>query len=273
MMARLGYKPGSALGKDTSTDNDSPDRGLNPRLTEPISVTVKENRGGIGLETDKKRKFQEVADIETKRTKAQEGEFRQRISAEKEEKRREAQFAAAQKVLEKLDNEAEEVERIQHHQHSIREPRNEAPSPRENGGVKAERNALPTFNTNILYRGLVRDRERKDLERRAARDRFSLLSPNDANIHYKLPSLDDDELENSDKIALGMTPEKDILDIEFDDHLDEELEEFNSLSSQERLRRIVHYLRENYNYCFWCKCRYDSAEMNECPGPAEEDHD
>lgn len=270
-MARLGYKPGSALGKDTSADESSPGNGLNSRLMEPISVTIKENRGGIGLETEKKRKFREEAEIEAKRTKIEEGEFRQRISAEKDEKRREAQFAAAQKVVEKLDNEVEEVEDPQL-QYSISESINADFPPLKDGDRKAGRNAFQLSNINILYRGLVRDRERKASEHQAARDRLRSLSPNRANNSYNPPDLNDHELESDDKIALG-TLEEEPLEIEFDEHADKELEEFNALSSQERLRQAVLYLREKYHYCFWCKFRYESAEMNDCPGLTEEDHD
>jgi hypothetical protein len=54
---------------------------------------------------------------------------------------------------------------------------------------------------------------------------------------------------------------------------DEELEAFNALDPHERLRRLVMYLREKHRYCFWCKCRYKTVEMDGCPGVTEEDHD
>jgi len=32
-------------------------------------------------------------------------------------------------------------------------------------------------------------------------------------------------------------------------------------------------LREEFNYCFWCKCTYPGEDMEGCPGLTEEDHD
>ena len=256
-MARLGYKPGSALGKDTSTDSTSLGNGWPPRLTEPIGFTIKEDRGGIGLEAEKKRKFKEEAEIKTKRTKTQEGEFRERIKAERDEQRREAQFIAAQKVLEKVEN----------------EPSSEVFSLQKTSDMEVGSSILPTSSINILYRGLVRSRERKAFEAQAAKNRFSPFSSIHAKNNDRLPHLNDYELEGDDKLALGMTPERELCGLEFDGQSDEELEEFNALSSQERLKQVVRYLREKYNYCFWCKCRYEALEMNGCPGLTEEDHD
>jgi len=49
--------------------------------------------------------------------------------------------------------------------------------------------------------------------------------------------------------------------------------EFNALEPGERLNKLVMYLRERHWYCFWCKCRYETGEMEGCPGTTEEDHD
>ncbi len=47
MMAKMGFKPGAALGSKHNAD----------ARTEPIGINMKEDRGGIGLHTEKKRKF------------------------------------------------------------------------------------------------------------------------------------------------------------------------------------------------------------------------
>jgi len=57
------------------------------------------------------------------------------------------------------------------------------------------------------------------------------------------------------------------------DEEDEELEAFMALHVRERLERLVGYLRREYWYCFWCKCRYGEVGMEGCPGEGEEDHD
>ncbi|CAG8796465.1 6096_t:CDS:2, partial [Racocetra fulgida] len=56
---------------------------------------------------------------------------------------------------------------------------------------------------------------------------------------------------------------------------DEEPSEFEKLSPAEKLDSILKYMREKYNYCFWCGCEYSSVEELEqlCPGIEEDDHD
>ena len=51
--------------------------------------------------------------------------------------------------------------------------------------------------------------------------------------------------------------------------------EFNSLEPFVQLIAVNDYLRSNYCYCTWCKCRYENAEMlqSECPGDTSQDHD
>jgi len=39
------------------------------------------------------------------------------------------------------------------------------------------------------------------------------------------------------------------------------------ISANERLDRLVKYLREKWHHCFWCKLRYPDELMEGCPGP------
>jgi hypothetical protein len=90
----------------------------------------------------------------------------------------------------------------------------------------------------------------------------------------RLPAYDDSTLDHDDKLALSRTVEGDIAEVELEeDEEDEELEAFNELSAEERLTRVVTYLRDKHHYCFWCKYQYETAEMEGCPGLTEEDHD
>ncbi|XP_067615282.1 G patch domain-containing protein 11 [Eurosta solidaginis] len=45
MLARMGYKPGQALGRETTCTE------VEKRLTEPIGINIKTDRGGLGRET------------------------------------------------------------------------------------------------------------------------------------------------------------------------------------------------------------------------------
>jgi hypothetical protein len=220
MMARMGFK-GGALGKTQGA------------RTEPIEINIKEGKGGIGMDNEKKRKIREAMEElqgKEKRQKAGEGEYRERVAREREEKRMEGMWWGAMKVCEKLDCEEEE----------------------EKAGKKKEAKKV-----NVLWRTLALQRQQNDKDKVLRKGALDSLS---SRWH-------DDEADTDDKIALGMEVE------EFEEEEDTELEEFNALSVGDRLEKLVVYLRETYHYCFWCKYRYADQSMEGCPGLTEEEHD
>ncbi|TAQ86540.1 hypothetical protein B7494_g5145 [Chlorociboria aeruginascens] len=237
MMAKMGFKPGVALG---SKDN------VNAR-TEPIAISMKEDRGGIGLDSEKKRKFREEVEREGKKVKAEEGDYRERVRQEREEVRLEGIFRAAMRVAERMDGEKEEntVE--------------EAPTHK-----KRTISTKPLKQINVLWRGLVRKREEKERDRRIRYDLQQSLS--------RLPTYEDEDEDKDDKRAMGkeLTQYTLVEDLEEEDP---ELDAFNALDPAERLQKVVEHLRDEYNYCFWCKFSYPDKEMEGCPGITEEDHD
>lgn len=217
MMAKLGFKPGAALGASS-----------NPNArTEPLSISVKEDRGGVGMQNEKKRKFREEAEGVEKKQKAEEGDYRERVGREREEKRVEGMFWGAMRVLEGLEQ--------------------------PEGGDK-----VPVKKVNLLWRGLARERREKEKERRARYDLHQSLS--------RSAAYEDAEEDELDKQALGKE-EEDV------DEIDEELENFLGLEGKQRLRRLVEYLRQEHQYCFWCKFKYEDEKMDGCPGIEEDDHD
>ncbi|QDS68417.1 hypothetical protein FKW77_010784 [Venturia effusa] len=237
MMAKLGYKPGSALGKTADA------------RTLPINPVLKDDRGGIGHDAEKKRKFREEAEEAAKKVKVEQVDYRDRMRMEREEKRLQSQIYAAQKVTERLDVEAE------------------AAQDETSGHVsnKVPIDQRPLGSINVLWRGLVRHRREKDAERRMKAELQTSLSS-------KLPSYDDADEDDEDQLAYSRRRTH----TEYVDDLDEEdaeLEEFNELDVFERLERIVKYLRSKHFYCFWCKAQYPDAQMADCPGVTEEDHD
>ncbi|KAI9770251.1 MAG: hypothetical protein M1840_003408 [Geoglossum simile] len=240
MMKMMGFKEGSALGRSTTGGG----------RTEPLNIVVKEDRGGIGLDNEKKRKFREQVEQEEKRVKAEEGDYRERVRKGREDRRIEGLVHGAQKVAEKLDTEADgEAED---------DPQQASTPP---SVPKPPRNVRSTSQINILWRGLVLHREQKDRERRMRYDLHQSLS--------RLPTYNDPDEDKDDKRALGTDNplEEDV------EQEDPELDEFNALEPAERLGRVVGYLRETYHYCFWCKYRYSDESMEGCPGATEEDHD
>lgn len=241
MMAKLGFKPGNTLGAST-----------NPHArAEPLGVVVKEDRGGIGLDSEKKRKFREEMEGEAKRVKAEEGEYRDRVAREREERRLEGLVGGAMRVAERLDTEAEAVG------NNGASDEAEGPNGEDKTGGPSKK-TKPTKRINVLWRGLVRQREEKERERRA---RYDLLQSLSRNATY-----DDPEEDDQDRQAWGSEEEE----VEEEDA---ELDAFDALELAERLSKIVEYLRTTHCYCFWCKFQYPDAEMEGCPGLTEEDHD
>ncbi|OAQ70583.1 G-patch domain-containing protein [Pochonia chlamydosporia 170] len=237
MMAKMGFT-GGGLGKKT-------DDGEGSTRTEPIKVNIKEDRGGIGMESEKKRKLQEAMEERgVKTVKIDPDEYRERVRKEREDERLEKQFYAAQRVAERMDEEREDEEDAVEKQKDI--------------------SSRPLKSIPVLYRGLVRHREEKERDRRMRYDLEQSLS--------RLPTYDDEDEDEDDKKALGKKKTTYVTSEDLDEE-DEELDKFNALEPAERLGMLVQHLREEYWYCFWCKMKYESKEMDGCPGISEEDHD
>ena len=265
MMAKMGFK-GGALGTGESAAR-----------MEPIEVSMKEDRSGIGLENEKKRKFRnaaEKAEIDTKKAKVDEGDYRERMRLEREQKRLEGQIIGAMKVAERLDEgqqvtadstsdqaqgveeNAEPEQKMTEQPPSADDEQLDQPLPPK---VVPKR---PYSSINVLWRGLVRHRLMKERERRMRYDLHQSLS--------RLPTYNDPDEDEQYKQALGKEEEE----IEEEDT---ELDEFAALEPAERLAKLLDYLRTKYHYCFWCKFQYHDETMEDdgakCPGLTEDDHD
>lgn len=281
MMAKLGFKPGEALGKRNNDDSEEKEgkEGMDAGRSEPLNLVLKEDRGGIGLDSERKRKFREVAEEEVKRVKQDEGDYRDRVRAEREARRTEGMVYGAQKVAEKLDLEADgeetdtrEAKREEEEGEEEEKDGDEHDRP-PNTHERTSKKVKPTAQINVLYRGIVRERE--DRERSIlARHALQTSLPSSFFPNPKLPGYEDGTLEREDRQALGTKLEDPaaLLEQELDEE-DPELDAFNALEPAERLHKLVLYLREKHWYCFWCKYGYDSADMEGCPGVTEEDHD
>ncbi|RSL70220.1 hypothetical protein CEP53_001925 [Fusarium sp. AF-6] len=250
MMAKMGFT-GGGLGKKTQ-DGDAPGR------TEPIKVSVKEDRGGIGLENEKKRRLREAAEErDIKMAKMDPDEYRERVRKEREDARLEKQFFAAQRTAERMDDEKADPQG----QHAVDELTDETDNSRKKPAPISSR---PLKSVPVLYRGLVRHREEAERDRRMRYDLEQSLS--------RLPTYEDDQEDTDDKRALGKGHTVYATAEDLDEE-DEELDNFNELEIGERLKKLLEYLREKHQYCFWCKMAYPDSEMEGCPGLTEEDHD
>ncbi|KAI4215666.1 MAG: hypothetical protein L6R36_009372 [Xanthoria steineri] len=232
MMARLGFKAGSALGKE----------GNQQARKEPLGVFVKEGRAGVGMDRERKRKFEDDDDRGEEIQKRQtEAEFRERQSREKEQKRAEGLCWGAMRVLEEFESDDTTTDK-------------DKADKGENAGSSTSE---ATTGINVLWRELVKDRDEKERLRRMRYDLQQTLS--------RSATHDDPDEETHDRQAWGTEEEE--IEVQ-----DPELDDFNRLEPAERLLRMVEYLRDNWLYCFWCKFQYPDKRMEGCPGVTENEH-
>ncbi|KAH7329330.1 hypothetical protein B0I35DRAFT_42361 [Stachybotrys elegans] len=258
MMAKMGFA-GGGLGKKAAG-------GEAPGRTEPIRVEVKEDRSGIGLDSERKRKLREEAEARgvSKAVKLDPDEYRERVRREREEARLEKQFFAAQRMAERLDDEQADptADKSRALPSSLSSPAEDESPPPDNKPRPIS--SRPLKSLPVLYRGLVRHREEKERDRRMRYDLEQSLS--------RLPTYEDDEDDEDDKLAKGKKAITYVVAEDLDEE-DEELEAFDALEISERLRQAIVFLRERHRYCFWCKMAYPDEQMEGCPGLTEEDHD
>jgi len=236
MMAKMGFKAGGGLG---AAGNEGRVR--------PVELGMKDDKGGVGADSEKKRKIREAAEAAesgVKRVKMTEEGFRERNMREKEEKRMEGMWFGAMKILESLEEDGGSNDSVEA----------EATEAKTKSG-KDDSTKRPLRSINLYYRPLVRDRLVKERERRARYDLAQSLSRNE---DYTTEDADD-------KLALSD-------EVQDQDDEDTELDEYEALPIAERLDKVIKHLREKYWYCFWCKYRYEDEGMEDCPGLTEDEH-
>lgn len=234
MMAKFGFKQGGTLGKSENARK------------EPIRLNIKEDRSGIGLESEKKRKFREAwekSEREAKRSKEDQGDFLQQRRQQQKEKKAERDLDNAQRTAERLSEQEAE----------------------EKGSAHTDEKSLTDIN--VLWRCRARRRVEHQRDRRQRREL-------DNGLASRLPTYVEEDEDNDSKLALGrdVAPFYTSLENELEEE-DPELAEFEALPVTERLQKLLVFLRETYKYCLYCGHRYPDAAMEGCPGVTEEDHD
>jgi len=235
MMAKFGFKQGDTLGKSADA-----------RKT-PIAVDIKADKGGIGLESEKKRKFRELweeADRLAKRTKEEEGDYLEMRRQEAKEKKAERDLDSAQRTAERLsDKEADEKG---------------TPEPGEK----------PLTDVNVLWRSRARRRVEIQQDKQQRRELNNSLAS-------RLPTLaDEGDVDNDTKVALGQDLQPFYTTLEGDLEADDpELAEFEALPVAERLEKVLLYLRQKFQYCLYCGYQYPDRELEGCPGVTEQEHE
>lgn len=99
LLQKMGYKAGQGLGKEGAGRVD------------PIPLNIKTDRGGIGMEEQKKRKAEEELEHYRQKVRAKQQnetksmeDFRSRVRTEREERKIEADLRRSQRSCEQLDS-------------------------------------------------------------------------------------------------------------------------------------------------------------------------
>ncbi|KAI0022174.1 putative G-patch domain protein [Xylariomycetidae sp. FL0641] len=257
MMAKMGFRAGGALGSQDGGGGSAPAR------TEPIRPEVKDDRAGIGLDAERKRKLRDAAAGAEKRQKADADEYRERVRREREAARWDRQAGAAMKVCERLDEERGDASTAGGGEEE--EVAAAAAADDQTTARKRTLSTRPLKAIPVAWRGLVRRREEAERDRRARHDL-------EQSAALRLPTYEDADADADDRRALGKA-RTEYVPVEDLEEADPELEEFEALAPDERLRRVVEFLRKEFHYCFWCKFEYPDQDMDGCPGSTEEEHD
>lgn len=228
MMAKFGFKQGDTLGKSEDARKV------------PVQISLKDDKGGIGLESEKKRKLREHAEEferQAKRSKEEDVDFREYQRQQIREKKHERDLYNAQKIAERLDE-------------------------KENGGDTTKE--VPLKSVNVLWRGLAKHR----LEKRRKKEEDQQLKN---SLLGRLPTYEEEDDDTDYKIALGGNTNVAFVDDDLDGDL--ELEEFQALPFEDQLDKLILFLREKHHYCYWCGHQYPDTTMEGCPGVTEGEHD
>lgn len=246
-------------------------------ITEPLALTIKPDRSGIGHLSSSQQKFRSSlppsllpssspSSHPSHPQQPQESaeSYRARLTHTRAAARAEAQFYSAQGILEGFDRDR-----------GGRDADSNPPHPPKDVSAGLPR-TVPLASIPLLYRSLVAHREEKERKRRQRYEFTESLASASLGLGHhglslKLPGYERDPEEG---VLFGITSPTAMVEDDGAEEDDEELEGFNQVPFTERLGLIVAELRDRWGYCFWCKYRYGSREeMDEaCPGVDEDVH-
>ncbi|THH33774.1 hypothetical protein EUX98_g412 [Antrodiella citrinella] len=282
MMMKMGFKPGQSLGQSgsqpavpndepipTSGDvsgegsrSESPERSSSSKpaeklrsttghLVAPLPLNEWTGRTGIGLR--KRAASPSASERMAKMAKMAEAHdhssFRDRARQEYQDRQAEGRLGPAQRTCASLDEKAGR-------KFNVLSLNPENPDTFPEGLIDVlGGEVLSTRLDQLRSHGSIEGRLRAKMQA----DALQPLKPSS--------ELDDDD----DSEALRPHGSK----VPYSEEDLEECTAFLRLSAKDRLSLVLDYLRDRYQYCFWCGTQYDDVEdlAANCPGPEEDAHD
>ncbi|CAH9100719.1 unnamed protein product [Cuscuta europaea] len=241
MLKQMGYIPGSSLGKDGSG------------RVEPVGLEIRRGRAGLGKEDsrlEKARIEKEKSEIGQKKEEELMVDFEHRQKERWKGRRVVVNFHKAEAVLAQLEN-REVVEEAKEKEEGEEEEEEEE--------IITEEDLLTMLKEKSEIgqkkeEELMVDFEHRQKERWKGRRVV-------VNFHKAEAVLA--QLENREVVEEAKEKEE-----------GEEEEEEEEIITEEDLLTMLMKLRDEYYYCLFCGCQYDSLEAlaGDCPGVSEEDH-
>ncbi|KAG0247739.1 hypothetical protein BG011_000992 [Mortierella polycephala] len=283
MLLRMGFKKGGTLGAhkpnpDTlvtpslqessqgSINSENSSVGRSDALRAPIAIQMKQGRGGLGMDSSKKRQAEEeLQRKEQESHRVFDKEFRGQKIDQFEQEKRKRQLGAARGICMRMD--AQRASKDQdmkgdaldqkegHTENHVRIGRSNSfwwiadSVPDEILGTKLMGpGAEVTIDDQVFDHS---DQEDGDL---VTKNKRTKLDPQLLKDHERLGLGDEEEDEEPAKWG--------------------ERHDFAELEVSEKLEKVVKYLRSEHSYCFWCSAQYDGPEdlAENCPGETEDDH-
>ncbi|KAG0073341.1 hypothetical protein BGZ89_006634 [Linnemannia elongata] len=290
MLLKMGFKKGGTLGASkpaseptTASPSASPSGSALPStdssidtdggaLRAPLAIQIKQGRGGLGMDTSRKRQAEEAIQRQEQEVHRvfDEG-FRGQKRDQFELEKRKRQLGAARAICMRLDaKKAESRSEQESGEHWATTTRTAKDGRRSNRFWWID-DAMPdeVLGTKLMGPGaevlvdLDQDQDKQTAEGRAfdhSDDEDGDLERNKAKrvrLDSSLPQgVDETDLQDEEPPKWGERPH------------------FAQLEVHEKLEEVVAYLRSEHSYCFWCSAQYDGPEdiSENCPGKSEDDH-
>ncbi|CAO3563723.1 unnamed protein product [Mortierella alpina] len=293
MLLKMGFKKGGSLGApkaDTEAGSSASTIGTTSSLSHgsgareisrpdalraPLAIQMKQGRGGLGMESAKRRREDEALQKQANEAHRlfDEGFRGQKISQFEQEKWK-RQLTAARGLCMRMDAQkaATSTSLVDEEQNQLEDEDEDTASqrPRRIGRSNSFWWILDSVPDEILGTRLM------------GPGADVAQGPALGGRVFDHSDEEDGSLESNKQKPTKRTKVDPELVAEDDDGATAEPEvykwgerpKFAQLEDSEKLERVVQYLRTEHAYCFWCSAQYDGQEDLEenCPGEREDDH-
>ncbi|KAG0214638.1 hypothetical protein BGX28_001676 [Mortierella sp. GBA30] len=292
MLLKMGFKKGGTLGiakhdsgarsssgfsEKTSSQHTSPGiGGWTDALRTPIAIQMKQGRGGLGMDTAKRRQEEEELQKREQEThRVYDENFRGQKITQFEHEKRKRQLGAARGICMRMDAQklaADPIQLFGAKQTASEDDGEASPRPRRMGRSNSFWWISDSVPDELLGTKLIGP----------GAEVGQAQGPPLSSGNFDHSDEEDGDLE-SNKEKPKKRIKLDPLLITGDEDLATQLEQdpkwgerpdFAQLEDSEKIEKIVQYLRVEHSYCFWCSAQYDGPEdlAENCPGETEDDH-